>query len=97
MVGTVISNRQYLPHDVSKLKMSPSIARGTTIFRHTDKLSFVDWCDSNVVKVLYTEPAFVEQMSVIARRIQKSSRVEEITVPEIVKYYQRYMRGVDMA
>lgn len=67
------------------------------MFRHAGPLSCLSWFDSNVVKILYTDAEYVEQMSVITRRLQKSSRIEEINVPKVVKYYQKYMRGVDMA
>lgn len=97
VVGTVISSRQNLPSDICKDKMSKKITRGLMKFRHAGPLSYVNWCDSSVVKVLYSDPEYVEQVSVIVRRIQKTSKVQEINVPEVIKFYQRYMRGVDVA
>lgn len=97
VVGTVICSRQNLPSDICKDKMSKKFPRGLMKFRHAGPLSYVNWYDSNVVKMLFSDPEYVEQVSVIVRRIQKSNKIQEINVPEVIKFYQKYMRGVDVA
>lgn len=97
LVGTCVASRKYLPTDICKEKMNKNILRGSMIFRHAEPLRFVSWYDNNVVKILYNDMQFVEQVSVIQRRKPDTSKVELINVPEVVKYYQQYMRGVDLS
>lgn len=92
IVGTVVATRQYLP-STTQAKMNKSIARGTFVFRHADPFSCVCWFDSNVVKLLYDDPEYLEQVSVIQRRTHGSAEVLNLPVPDVIVYYQQYMRG----
>lgn len=95
--GTVIASRKGLPADICKDKMTKNMIKGRMVFRHADPLRYVNWYDSNVVKLLHTMIQYLEQFSVIKRRNRLTGELQEITVPNVIKFYQTYMRGVDMA
>lgn len=97
VVGTVVAGRQFLPQDICKEKMNRNVARGTIKFRHADELSYCNFYDNNVVKMLYTDKEFVEQISVVKRKDRVTGAMYEMNMPDVVGYYQQFMRGVDMA
>lgn len=97
VVGTVIAGRQFLPQDICKEKMTKNMARGTIKFRHASGMSYCNFYDNNVVKMLYTDKEYVEQVSVVKRKSRVTGDMHELNVPDVVIFYQKYMRGVDMA
>jgi len=98
LVGTCISGRKYLPFKDKTNKNEH--AKGTTMFRHEQDMSFVNWYDNNVVKILYTDPEFVTQLTTVERwedgDEEGKGHKESITLPAIVKHFQTYMRTVDI-
>ncbi len=71
-------------------------------FRYTNdgSISYVRWMDKRPVVICYTTPFIGDTFGQVQRKIKEpSGKMHRIVVnrPDIVEYYNWFMRGVDVA
>lgn len=92
--GTVRKNRTGLP----ETKLDRDMKKGEILsFQTTDKkMNFTKWMDTKAVHLISNSQRSVGTIST-GRRQKGSTDKAIIAVPEIVKEYNKYMGGVDLA
>ncbi len=78
------------------------VPRGTMTFRYSSdgSISYCSWMDRRAVVLCYTTPFIGDSFSQVSRKIKQPGRkMQQIVVnrPDIVEYYNWFMRGVDVA
>ena len=93
-VGTLRTNRQHLP----ALKKEKEMERGTTTgnVSKSGKMSVCQWKDKRVVTLMsnFLNPY---EMTTRRQKVKGSSGREIVGVPVMVRMYNYYMGGVDLA
>ncbi len=78
------------------------VPRGTMDFRYSSDgtISFVRWMDKRAVVVCYTTPFIGDSFSQVERKVKEAGGgMHRIVInrPDIIEYYNWFMRGVDVS
>ncbi len=78
------------------------VPRGTMDFRYSNdqSISYCRWMDKRAVVICYTTPFIGDSYGQVARKVKEpNGQMHRIVVnrPDIVEYYNWFMRGVDVS
>ena len=92
-VSTTRNNRKHFPKTL--LYDNRNLERGEFVFRQQGDLTCVSWMDDKPVNLLSTY-CNVDEIKSVHRRVKKQQGKVEVSCPEVVVEYHRWMRGVDL-
>lgn len=88
-VGTCIRNRKNIP------KYSEKLQRGESVFfSTTDNIIFTKWQDTK--EVLLLSNCHSNEVVLVKRKTKNGKKVD-VTCPEMIAFYNKFMGGVDIA
>lgn len=90
--GTVRTNRKNVP---KSLPLDKNMKRGDVYAESSNGISFVKWMDTRSVHMLTNFISPVPTGTVKRRRIGTAEKIN-VTCPEVIIYYNKYMGGVDL-
>lgn len=91
--GTLRSNRLYFPEDMKSLAKKGLKNRGDSTTRQAGNLVVTVWQDNKPVSILSTNAQAATPQTV--ERRQKDGSRKEVSCPEAIVLYNKYMGGVD--
>lgn len=87
------TNRKQFPKDLAKKSKN---TRGDTAFRYHQHITAVKWYDNKDVFVMSTMCG--DEMTTVKRRRQESGTTRvDISCPQMIADYNKYMGGIDLA
>ena len=92
-VATTRVNRNLFPKTL--LYDNRNLQRGEFVFRQQGDLTCVSWMDEKPVNLLSTY-CNVDELRSVLRRVKKQPQRLQVSCPEVVVEYHRWMRAVDV-